>query len=360
MTTTTPSPTTSPTTASAPRTPEPGHPAPRVLLGLVVALAAAIGLMVLAFGAPAVNSGAHDLPLAVSGPPAAIDGLTHALDTAQPGAFDVTAHTGADDVTSAIEDRDAVGGIVLDPSDPTRVTVEVASAAGTPYAPLLRAVGASLAAKGDTVTYTDVVPLTADDPTGAGLTALALPIMFGGMASAVTLVNVARRSRVRRVVASLAFSVLAGITATAVLQLWLGSVDGSFWLTAAGIGLGVAGVSLTVLGLESLLGYAGLGLGAVLMLFVANPLSGIATGAAWLPHPWGEIGQLLPIGAAGTLTRSAAFFDGAGAAQAVVVLVGWIALGLVLVALSGLRARRRQRSAPAAAVEPEPTPAPAA
>ncbi len=33
-----------------------------------------------------------------------------------------------------------------------------------------------------------------------------------------------------------------------------------------------------VLGLESLIGYAGLGLGAVLTLFVSNPLSSIATG----------------------------------------------------------------------------------
>ena len=339
-------------TAPSPHDSQPPRPAARVLIGLVLALATAIGLMVVAFGAPAVHSGAHDLPLAVSGPQDAVDGLTHALDEAKPGAFDVTVHTDADDVTAAIEDRDAIGGITLDPTDATKVTVDVASAAGTPYAPLLRAVGASLAAAGDTVTYTDVVPLTADDPTGSGLTALALPIMFGGMASAVTLVNVARRSRTRRVVASVAFSVLAGITATAVLQLLLGSVDGSFWLTAAGIGLGVAGVSLTVLGLESLLGYAGLGLGAVLMLFVANPLSGMATGAAWLPQPWGEIGQLLPIGAAGTLTRSAAFFDGAGAGQAVLVLVSWIVLGLVLVALSGLRARRRRDRAPEAAVGP--------
>jgi hypothetical protein len=341
-------------TAPRPDATPPRQPAARVLIGLVLALAAAIGLMVVAFGAPSVHSGAHDLPLAVSGPPTAVDGLTRGLEQNQPGAFDVTTVADGDAVASAIENRDAVGGIAFDTSDPTKVTVDVASAAGTPYAPLLRTVGASLAAAGDTVTYADVVPLTADDPAGAGLTALALPIMFGGMASAVTLVNVARRSRTRRVVASVAFSALAGIAATAVLQLGLGSVDGSFWLTAAGIGLGVAGVSLTVLGLESLLGYAGLGLGAVLMLFVANPLSGIATGPDWLPQPWGEIGQLLPIGAAGTLTRSAAFFDGAGAGQAVVVLVGWIVLGLLLVALSGLRARRRRDRTREAAVGPVP------
>ncbi|MGC5165967.1 ABC transporter permease [Luteimicrobium sp. DT211] len=319
----------------------PRSPGPRVMIGLVLALTAAIALMVTAFATPAVHSGAHDLPIVISGPPAAVEQLTQTLDQAQPGAFDVTTGPDADAVTSAIEDRDAVGGISLDPADPITVTVQVASAAGTPYASLLRTVGTTLAAHGATVTTTDVVPLTADDPTGAGLSALALPIMFGGMISAVTLVNVARRSRTRRVVASVVFSALAGLAATAILQLWLGSFDGPFWLTTAGISLGVAAVSLTVLGLESLLGYAGLGLGAALMLFVSNPLSGMATGPDWLPQPWGEIGQLLPIGAAGTVTRSAAFFDGAGSGQAVVVLVCWIALGLALVGLSKLRSRRR-------------------
>ncbi|MBB5832374.1 hypothetical protein [Brachybacterium aquaticum] len=101
-------------------------------------------------------------------------------------------------------------------------------------------------------------------------------------------------------------------------------------------------ISLFVLGMESLLGYPGLGIGAILMMFVANPLSGMATGWQWLPSPWGLIGQLLPIGASGTLVRSVAFFDGHGAARPILVLACWAVLGALLVGLSAVRGRRRR------------------
>jgi hypothetical protein len=190
------------------------------------------------------------------------------------------------------------------------------------------------------VTYEDVVPLTADDPTGAGLNALALPLVFGGLASAIALVTLFKRSRTLRVVGSLAFAALAGIAATAVLQYWFGTIDGPFWATAGVVSLGIAAISLTILGLESLLGYPGFALGAVVMVFIANPLSGMATGALWLPTPWGAIGQLLPVGAAGTTIRSVAFFDGNGSGPALLVLEVWVLAGLALVGLSSLKGTR--------------------
>jgi hypothetical protein len=310
---------------------------PRVLLGVVAGLTLAVSLMLLAFAAPAVNSGAHDLPVAVSGPDAAVAKLEAALEANGPGAFEVTTRADADEVANAITERDAVGGISITPDG---VLIQTASAAGAPYAPLLKSVGAGLAAQGQSVTYTDLVPLTEDDPAGSGLTALALPLAFGGMISAVGLVTLFKHSRTLRVLGSIGFSVVAGIVITAILQFWLGSIDGSFWLTATGVALGIAAISLVVLGLESLLGYPGLGIGAVVMVFIANPLSGLATGPWWLPQPWGAIGQFLPIGAAGTVIRSAAFFDGAGAGRALLVLGVWIAVGLTLVALSARRATR--------------------
>jgi hypothetical protein len=84
----------------------------------------------------------------------------------------------------------------------------------------------------------------------------------------------------------------------------------------------------------------GLALGAVLTLFVSNPLSGIATGWQWLPSPWGAVGQYMPIGAAGNATRSVAFFDGAGIAHSVWVLLAWIAVGVLLVGAAAVRNRR--------------------
>src|SRR3546814_9788976 len=68
--------------------------------------------------------------------------------------------------------------------------VLIATAGGTPIAQTLTGPASGLAeSSGVKVPVEDVVPLTADDPTGAGLTALALPLVFGGIMPAVVLVQ---------------------------------------------------------------------------------------------------------------------------------------------------------------------------
>ena len=44
----------------------------------------------------------------------------------------------------------------------------------------------------------------------------------------------------------------------------------------------------------------------------------------------GAFGQILPPGAAGTLVRSVAYFDGAGGLTAGLTLAAWVAIGVVL------------------------------
>ena len=61
-------------------------------------------------------------------------------------------------------------------------------------------------------------------------------------------------------------------------------------------------------------------MGALLALLLGNPLSGLNSAPELLPRGWGELGQLLPQGANATLLRSTAFFSGAGATTAIVVL----------------------------------------
>ncbi len=319
---------------STPSAPEPppaeatAHDGPRPNLTIVVvALTVAIALMLFAFATPAINSGADDLPLAVTGPPSAVERIVETIDERRPGTFDVSTYASVDEANRAIRHRDAIGGLSVDPGG---VTVQLASGAGAPYAGLLRSLGGELAATGRPVTYVDLAPLTADDPAGVGLGTIALPMVFGGMVSAVLLAVLMRVGPGRRILGALSVAVVAGSVAAIILQFALGSVDGDFWLTAAGIALGIAAISLAVLGLHRLIGYAGLALGAVIMLFVSNPLSGLTTGPEWLPHPWGEVGQFLPVGAAGTVVRSAAYFDGNGAGRAVLVLACWMAAGALL------------------------------
>ena len=315
------------------------------LVAVVLGLSAVIGLMLLAFVLPSVNSGPHEPKLGITGPVQATTQISASLEATKPGAFDTQNFADVDSLRDAIRNRDVVGGIAVDATGPH---VLIATAGGTPIAQTLTGVANGLSeASGAQVPVEDVVPLTADDPTGAGLTALALPLVFGGIMPAVVLVQLFPRSIVKRVLGAVGVAVVAGFALTAILQFGTNSLDGNYLLTALTLTVGISAISLPILGLESLLGMKGFALGAVTMMFVGNPLSGMATTAAWLPAGWGALGQLLPPGAAGASVRSMAFFDGHGAATPLLVLVCWIAVGIALCVAAG----RKKASTPV--VEPE-------
>ncbi|KZF15347.1 hypothetical protein [Rhodococcus sp. EPR-134] len=315
------------------------------LVAVVLGLSAVIGLMLLAFVLPSVNSGPHELKLGITGPAAAIEQISTSLEASKQGAFDTREFADADALRDAIRNRDVVGGIAVDANGPH---VLIATAGGTPIAQTLTGLANGLPeASGAKVPVEDVVPLTADDPTGAGLTALALPLVFGGIMPAVVLVQLFPRSIVKRVLGAAGVAVVAGFALTAILQFGTNSLDGNYLLTALALTMGMSAISLPILGLESLLGMKGFALGAVTMMFIGNPLSGMATTAAWLPAGWGALGQLLPPGAAGASVRSMAFFDGHGATTPLLVLVCWIAVGIALCVAAG------RKKASASVIEPE-------
>lgn len=89
----------------------------------------------------------------------------------------------------------------------------------------------------------------------------------------------------------------------------------------------------------------GAALGAVLVFFAGNPLSGVSAAPELLPAPWGALGQWLPTGAGGTLLRAVAYFDGARSAGAALILTGYALVGLALVGLAQ-RVRPAVTSAP--------------
>ena len=304
------------------------------LLALILGLSVVVSLMLLAFATPAVKSGAKDMPIAVSGPQQAVSTVQAQLEKRSPGTFDVTTFSSADEAADAIKERDVVGGIALGKDG---ATIQTASAAGAPYSNVLKGVGAGLEKQGQKVTYTDVVPLPKNDPTGAAMTAAALPLIFGGMATSAAMFFTLRGSTGRRFIGIIGVAAVAGLAASAILHFWLDVMEGSFWLLAASVGMGIAAIAFTVIGLAKNLGQAGFGLGALIMFFLSNPISGIATGPSWLPSPWGAIGQLMPVGAAGTALRSSAYFDGHGATHAWIVLACWALGGALLMALGKAR-----------------------
>lgn len=319
---------------------EAGHEAPAAVraAAIVVALTTLIAIVAIAFALPASRSAPHDVPIGVAGPPALTTQITDQVGRAVPGAFAVTVYSEAAGLREAILNRDAYGGIVVDQQGPTLL---IATGASPAVATMLGQLGSGMAqATGMPLRTEDLAPPTADDPRGAGLAATALPITLAAILPAIALVLALRREVWTRLAAAVVFAPVAGISVAAILTYVLGSVDTNLWGVAASLTLGIAAALLPILGLGSMFGRIGLAVGAVLALLVGNPLSGITGAPELLPAGWGALGQLLPQGATATLLRSTAYFSGAGAASAVVVLACWAVVGAVLVIIAAARQKQ--------------------
>ncbi|OBJ94956.1 hypothetical protein A5638_22605 [Mycolicibacterium fortuitum] len=332
------------TQASTPHHAAPVHEPPAALraAGIVVALTAAIAIVAIAFALPASRSKPHDVPVGVAGPQAATSQIAERLEQQAPGAFSVTYYPGENALREAILHRNVYGGIAFGPQGPTLLTATGGSPA---VAQLLTQIGNGVAAHSGVPLHTeDLAPPTTQDPRGTGLAASALPITLAGILPAAALVLALRREVWTRLTAAIVFSALAGITVAALLRYVFGSIDSNLWGVAAGLTLGIAAAGLLMLGLGSLFGKVGLAVGAALALLLGNPLSGLTAAPEMLPAGWGQLGQLLPQGATATLLRSTAYFNGAGADTAIIVLSCWVIVGLALVIMAALR--RPARTAP--------------
>jgi hypothetical protein len=330
------------TTKSLPRhTPHraPSHEPPAALraTGIVAVLAVAIALVAIAFALPASRSKPHHVPIGAAGPQVAGGDVADMLERSAPGAFAVTYYPGEAALRDAIRNRDVYGGISLRPEGRTLL---IATGASPAVAQLLSQVGAGIAQHaGVSLTTEDLAPPTAADPRGAGLAASALPITLAGLLPAVALVLLLRREVWTRFTAAVVFAGLAGLTIAAMLRFVLGSIEQNVTGVAAGLTLGLLASGLSMLGLGSVFGRAGLATGAAIALLLGNPLSGLAGAPELLPSGWGAVGQWLPQGANATLLRSTAFFDGAGAAMPIAVLSLWALAGTALVVVAAVRDR---------------------
>ncbi len=149
---------------------------------------------------------------------------------------------------------------------------------------------------------------------------------------------------------------LVGVVAAALGHSRLGALTGNWWAEAGTLGLATLAVSAAVAGLAALVGPAGIGAVAFLVMFLGNPFSAAASAPQLLPDPVGTTGQWLPPGASATLLRPVSFFDGAAATGPALTLAWWAVLGLGAVMLGNAL---KQRTKPTASTSAEPAPAPA-
>ncbi|SFS14984.1 hypothetical protein SAMN04487846_3020 [Microbacterium sp. cf046] len=352
------------------------------LYGLVGGLV--IAVLVMAFVWPAATSKPQNLPIGISGPADRVAALEAALEEQDPAPFTLVAVDSRDDAVTQIESRALYGAILLDGPE-----VLVATAASPIAAQALRGVatqlqsqitetvqaaliaqlqqlGAALASgqppatppsaggapEIPQVTVTDVVPLADSDPTGAGLAAAAFPLTIGGMLGGI-LLSLLVAGAVRRLVGLLVFGVAAGVFAALVMQTWFGLLQGDWLLNAAALGLGMTATAAFIIGMNAVLGRAGLGIAAIITILLANPIAGAAAPWQFLPVPWGQIGQFFVPGAASNLIRSLSYFPDAPTAMQWTILACWLAGGVLLTLIGHYR---DQADLPVPADQLEPVP----
>jgi hypothetical protein len=296
---------------------------------LLVPLLAALVLTLFAW--PSARLEPRDLPVAVAGSGQAADALAAQLSD-QDGRFDVERVADEAGARAAIEDREVYGAFVAGPDGPE---VLVSSAASAMTAQLL-----SHAAAEQQAPVEDVVPAS---PRATALGSSVLPLVLAGLLTgiAASLLASGALGRAGLVVTG---SVLVGLAGAAIVQSWLGVVEGDWWANAGVLSLTVGAIAAAVAGAKACFGHAGAAVTALTMVFVGNPFSGVATAPELLPQPVGGLGQLLPPGAGGNLLRSTGFFDGAGGGAPLAVLACWAVAGLALLALSALRRPVARRS----------------
>jgi len=317
------------------------HPPWRQLTIIAVLLPLMIVLAVLAFAWPEARLAPRDLPVGIVGTGPASQHVLEGLTRGDPGGFDVRLYGDDAAARSAIEDRDIYGAFDVTTGG---ITVLEASAASPTVAQLLTTAGqqlarhasAAAAASGQpraiTARDVDVVATSASDPRGLVLGSALLPLPICGVIMAAIVAMVLQfRPAWRQVIALIVVSVTAGLGAYLIAQGFLGALPHEPVATWAALSLTVLAIGAPVAGLIALIGPAGLGLGALLMIFTGNPFSAVLSAPQLLPAPAGVIGQWLPPGAAGSLLRSTAYFHGNGASGPLTVLIIWSVLGLAAI-----------------------------
>lgn len=313
-------------------------------IGVALLLSLVVGLVLVAFAWPAVNSAPRDVPVGVVAPEAVASQVEQQLEKSQPGGFDLRRYADTAAGEHGVLDRDVYGLIVV--TKPGSAQVVTASGASPAVAQALTQIGTHLSGA-PPAEVKDLAPLPAEDTRGAGLAASMLPMLLGGILTTAVLSQVTANLWIRAGAVATA-AAAAGVVVALVLHTWLGALGGGFWSVAGVAGLGIAAVGLTLTGLYALAGPGGLGVGAGVMMLLGNPLSGLTSAPEMLPSGWGALGQLLPPGAYGSALRSVVFFDGAAAGGPLLVLAAWVVGGIVLVGLAVLKKSRTTDDAPEA------------
>jgi len=293
---------------------------------LLVVQAAMLFLMVY----PSYKPTPHHVPLGFVGPPADAAALASRFRTE----LSVRTYPSEGAARHAIEQRTIYGAVIArQPLD----ELVVASAASPTVAQLLHQ---ALVPGTQKVEVSDVAPISSNDPHGAVIGLLVLPLISVSFAAVLALSSL-RLRRSAYLAALGAYALLGGIVVTSIVKFGFGALPGSFAALAGIVVLTLLAIALGTAGLHSALGKLGVPVAALLFLFIASPASGNGSAPELLPGFWRQVGQFLPLGASGSALRNTSYFDGNAVVRPLLVLSAYAVAGVLLVAGADLARRWR-------------------
>ena len=310
------------------------------IVGLLLVLQAAM-LFLMVY--PSYKPTPHHVPLGFVGSRAD----AAALASRSGSALSVRTYLSEGAARQAIEERTVYGAVI---ERQPRGELVVASAASPAIAQLLRQAIAPSAPK---VEVTDVNPINSNDPHGAIIGLLVLPLISVSFAAVLAL-GALRLRRSAYLAALGVYALLGGIVVTSIVKFGFDALPGSFSALAGIVVLTLLAIALATAGLRSALGKLGVPFAALLFLFIASPASGNGSAPELLPGFWRQVGQFLPLGASGSALRNTGYFDGNAVVTPLLVLLAYAVGGVLLVAGAEL-AKRWRTAAPEAGTPSELT-----
>lgn len=328
-----------------------------------------VAVVILAFTWPTKTMEAKNLPVSITGPEVTVSQFEQSLKDRGIETFDLKQATSREDAENQIKQRETYGAIVFtEGAAPEVLTAPAANAAATQMLngiatqlnaqiqqqalaakteALTQAVqaggeqGAQAAAQLEqmkaeaekasamTVKTTAVVPLSESDSSGSGIAISAFPLVIGGiLGGSFSALRV--NGTWRRFVTATLYAVIGGALTALILSTWFGFIPGDFATLWAAFGATYLATASFIVGVSALTApIVGLGVGAVITMFIGNPISGASMPSVFLPGAWGAIGQMMVPGASSTLLRSIAYFPEAATSGQWLVLGSWIAFGLL-------------------------------
>lgn len=328
-----------------------------------------VSLVILAFTWPTKTMEAKNLPVSIAGPAVTVSQFEQSLKDKGIETFELKQASSREEAEQQIKQRETYGAIIFtEGAAPEVLTAPAANAAATQ---MLNGVATqlnaqiqqkALAAKTEALTQavqaggeqgaqaaaqleqmkvqaeqasamavktTAVVPLSESDSSGTGLAIAAFPLVMGGtIGGALSLTLI--KGTWRRFATATLYAVIAGALTALILSTWFGFIPGDFAALWAAFAATYLATASFMIGMGALLvPSAGLGLSAVVTMFIGNPISGASMPSVFLPGAWGQIGQMLVPGASSTLLRSIAYFPEVATSDQWLVLGSWIAFGLL-------------------------------